>query len=360
MPHFRVFPLFMRLGRLIANRRTSVTRTLVGSLVCVVGATVARMALAPWLADTEVFPTYYPVALIGTLLFGWRGGLLIILTSALAADFFFMPPAYSFSILARDIAGALVFLMTDGIIVFSSGLLRSALVRLQAAHGREALLNAELQHRMKNTLAVIHGLVVQTARSAPRDVEAFRTLLEGRLLALASAQDVLSTGRWESCELTEIVNRALAPFTAAGRIAVRGQQSMLRAECCVPLVLALHELATNAMKYGALSGETGAVELSWTIENGANAVARICWRETGGPTVAKPSRRGLGSRLLSSQSGLDVALQFNPDGLICEITAPLHKLSSSSPRRPFRRQEQGRTSHGRVISGLAAQFANVG
>jgi two-component sensor histidine kinase len=317
------------------------------------------MALAPWLSDTMVFPTYYPVALIGTLLFGWRGGLLIILTSALSADFFFMPPAYNFAIHARDIAGVLVFVITDGIIVLSGGLLRSALVRLQAAHEREALLNAELQHRLKNTLAVIHGLVSQTARSAPRDVGAFRTLLEGRLLALASAHDVLSTGRWESCELTEIVERALAPFAATGRIAVRGQQSVLRAECCVPLVLALHELATNAVKYGALSAETGAVELSWTIESGANAMARLCWRETGGPTVAKPSRRGLGSRLLTSQSGLDVALEFNPAGLICEIKAPLHKPSSSSSAPVFSLPGPGPHLASRVISGRAAQFLNV-
>ncbi len=322
-------PVLTRLERAIAKKPTSLARALGGSLICIVVATVARFSLAPLLGDTLFFPTYYPVALIGTLFFGWQAGLLVLLGSMAAANFFFMPPQFAFSMHSRDVVGTLVFLIADGVIVLAGGLLRSALVRLEAAHNQEALLNAELQHRLKNNLAIVQALVTKTARSAPQDVETFRTLLEGRLLALASAQDVLSSGRWESCDLRETVERALAPFTADGRIAVRGQESVLRADCCVPLVLALHELATNALKYGALSTPSGTVDLSWIIEDGANPAARLCWREIGGPTVAEPTRRGLGSRLLTSQSGLDVALQFKSSGLICEMRAQLHDRTSS-------------------------------
>lgn len=283
---------------------------------CVVVPTLLRMALDPWLGLTLWYPTYYPAALIGTLLLGWRCGVALMVLSALAANWFFIPPRHTLAPELRDVAGIIVFLVADGVIVLAASLLRTALRRLQAAHERETLLNAELQHRMKNTLAVIQGLVAQTARRGD-DPKVFMQALEGRLGALGSAHDLLSSGRWEMCELPELAKRALAPFQDGGRIAIDGSACALAPECCVPLVLALHELATNAVKYGALSVPAGTASVTWQPEG---ALIVLTWAERDGPAVVAPQRRGMGTRLLKRQAGLEaVDLRFAPEGVACDI-----------------------------------------
>lgn len=279
------------------------------------------MAIDPLLGSTLWFAAYYPATLIGTLFLGWRAGLVITLLSAVAANYFFGAPRYVFHLHGEDIAGTVVFLLADTLIVLAAALLRIALVRLQAANEREKLLNGELQHRMKNTLAVIQGLVAQTAKRGSPDPKTFQHVLQGRLEALSKAHDLLSSGRWETCELPQLADRALAPFRDHGTITMRGPPCILRAECCVPLVLALHELATNAVKYGALSVDGGRVELEWGDGEAAERTILLRWVEQDGPVVAEPKRRGLGTALLTGQPGLEeVRLLFDPEGVRCDIT----------------------------------------
>jgi len=314
-------PLLTRLQRTVTQKRPGLASTAFWMVVCVAVPTLVRMALDPLLGSTLWFPTYYPAALIGTLFLGWRAGLLLILLSAIAANYFFVPPRYDFPLHERDVAGTLVFLMADAVIVLAASFLRTALVRLQAANEREKILNTELQHRMKNTLAVVQGLVAQTAKRGAHDPKEFQRILQGRLEALGNAHDLLSTGHWETCELAELADRALAPFRDHGRITVRGPPCTLRGECCVPLVLALHELATNAVKYGALSVEHGRATLTWCVVKDAEDTILVRWQEQDGPVVTEPKRRGLGTRLLTRQPGLDeVAMHFKPEGVLCEIT----------------------------------------
>lgn len=263
------------------------------------------------------FPTYYPAALIGTLFLGWQAGVAISLLSAVAANYFFVPPPFSASLSTQVIAGTLTFLLADWLIVLAAAVLRSTLKRLQAAHALEIRLNAELQHRMKNTLAVVQAFVRQTARRYS-DPEEFQRALDGRILALSNAHDLLSTGKWELCELPELAQRAVAPFQEKSRIKLEGPSCALEASCCVPLVLALHELATNAFKYGSLSTPEGRVDLTWKISDGSVLLA---WAERDGPPVVPPTRRGLGSALLQSNNGLKaVAIRFLPQGLECDLT----------------------------------------
>ncbi len=308
--------LLTRLQRVVTSETPGSVGVAALLTACLVAPTLLRLALDPVLGPTLWYPTYYPAVLIGTLLLGARAGVLLTLLSALTVSYLFVPPRHVLTLSGRDLAGALVFLSAAGVIVLAAALLRTALRRLQAAHEREGLLNAELQHRMKNTLAVIQGLVAQTARRGD-DPKAFMHALEGRLGALGSAHDLLSSGRWEMCELPELAQRALAPFQDGGRIVIDGPACALAAECCVPLVLALHELATNAVKYGALSVPLGTASVTWRPDGD---VIVLTWAERGGPPVVAPVRRGMGSRLLKRQAGLEaVDLRFAPEGVACEI-----------------------------------------
>ncbi|WP_146184149.1 sensor histidine kinase, partial [Caulobacter sp. HMWF009] len=159
------------------------------------------------------------------------------------------------------------------------------------------------------------GLARQTAKSVT-DPDEFYEAFMGRLMALAEAHNVLSSGNWEECRLPELPQAALSPFQQLEAIALAGPTCAIPPASCVPLVLALHELGTNALKYGALSVSSGRVSLTWAVAAGS-VVLR--WEETGGPPVVKPTRRGLGSRLLTKQSGLDaVSLDYRPVGVVCE------------------------------------------
>ncbi len=198
------------------------------------------------------------------------------------------------------------------------------------AEERQRLMARELVHRVKNSFAVIQSIVRQTQRSTP-DPEAFAEAFGGRLAAMAASHDLLTDRHWEGASLRELVASQLAAFSAGAekRVHVQGPEVTLDTSLAVPLGLALHELATNATKYGSLSIPGGSVELSWKVvqDNGAERLALV-WRETGGPPVKPPSRRGFGTSLI--ERGLPDARidrRFDPGGLVCQIEI----LTSGTP-----------------------------
>jgi two-component sensor histidine kinase len=297
------------------------------ALPFVIAPTLLRLAIDR-IVSGAAFVAYYPFVLVASLLFGWRVAVIVVVTSAIVANFLFIAPRHELFAGQGDTLGAILFAVSSGLIIALADTLRRTMVELQAGLEREAELNAklkhlnsELQHRGKNTLAVVQGLAVQTFRGSPANDQAVRTF-RGRLHALAEAQDVLTSGRWESCELPDLALRALAPFNEHGALNIVGPTCTLPEPACVPLVLALHELGTNAVKYGALSSHAGSVDLVWTLAETPNGGREVVlnWTEVGGPKVAPPTRQGLGSRLLKPQRGLDeVALEFLPDGVQCRI-----------------------------------------
>ncbi|RAK62484.1 sensor histidine kinase [Phenylobacterium kunshanense] len=200
--------------------------------------------------------------------------------------------------------------------------------RKQAEERRVMLIN-ELNHRVKNTLASVQSIARQTLRSG-RPPEQAMDLFTARLVALSAAHNVLTRENWSGAALHEIAQEALAPFTTRGdgRIRIEGPDARLCARAAVGLAMALHELATNAAKYGALSGENGRVDLTWTLDDSA-PVRRLAleWRERDGPAVSPPARSGFGSRLLTQglPGELDgtTDLVFDAAGVVCRITAPL-------------------------------------
>lgn len=199
------------------------------------------------------------------------------------------------------------------------------------AEEHQRLLGTELNHRVKNTLAVVQGLAHQTFKPGvvPHDmIRAF----EGRLSALASAHELLMRRSWEAAPITVLLAEALRPFEGVEqRFHLSGPEILLTASATVNLALGLHELATNAAKYGALSVPSGHVELEWQTAGGDFGLG---WRERGGPPVTEPEKRGFGTRLLeqalSRDLGGTVRVDFAPEGVTCTISAPLARVSATA------------------------------
>jgi len=189
------------------------------------------------------------------------------------------------------------------------------------------LLINELNHRVKNTLATIQSMAAQTLRGESDPAVAFEKL-ESRLLGLAQVHDVLTQERWHGAPLRDVAERALKPFAsqATGQVLIRGPEVWLQPGGAQTLALVFHELATNAVKYGALSVDRGRVELAWTFE-GASQRLEVTWAESRGPKVVPPTRRGFGSRLISRALTGELQgraeMTFEPDGLICRLAAQL-------------------------------------
>ena len=193
------------------------------------------------------------------------------------------------------------------------------------------LLIEELNHRVKNTLAILQSIASQTFRSATR---AEREKFEGRLSALAEAHNLLSKEKWQGTELKDVVGRVLEPylFNNPKRVRMFGPQVPLSPRVSVVLSMVLHEMATNAAKYGALSNDSGTVVLDWeVITENAGPKLRIIWSEVGGPPVVAPVQRGFGSRLIerSARDQLDgeATVDFLPRGVVYTVICALEHKS---------------------------------
>jgi two-component sensor histidine kinase len=200
---------------------------------------------------------------------------------------------------------------------------------LKEALERQALLSGELQHRIKNTLAMIGAIANQTMTGD--SVAAAREAFAARLMTLSQAHDILTKTSWTHAPIKQVLNGALAPHRSGqGRFRISGPDLELQPKQALALALAVHELATNAVKYGALSGD-GFVDIKWSKEV-ANALPsfRFTWTESGGPLVLQPASKGFGSRLIERMLENDfagkVTTSYSPSGVICELTAPLSAL----------------------------------
>ncbi len=205
------------------------------------------------------------------------------------------------------------------------------------AEERQALLAREVDHRAKNALAVVQSALRLTR--AP-DLPSYVRTIEGRVGVLARAQTLLADDRWAGADLRAMLRGELAAFLDAGggdgpRAELEGPTVALPAGMAQPLAMAMHELATNALKYGALSVPAGRVAVSWRLDGGPSGTLRLRWAEAGGPPVAgAPARRGFGSRVLDGtvrgQLGGAVSLAWEPAGLVCGIEVPLARNPPSA------------------------------
>jgi PAS domain S-box-containing protein len=213
----------------------------------------------------------------------------------------------------------------DGHLVGAINMLVDISERKQA-ESRQKILIDELNHRVKNTLATVQSLAGQTARHA-EGLDDFLHRFEARLLALARAHDLLTKRHWEDTPLDSLARDVLTPLAgeAAKRIVIDGPSVNLNSRAALSLTMALNELATNAVKYGALSSETGSLSLAWSLQEEFGIQPRLIleWRERGGPVVRPPTRRGFGTRLMERcierDLGGEFDLAFEPNGVCCRI-----------------------------------------
>ncbi|HZH10012.1 MAG TPA: HWE histidine kinase domain-containing protein [Microvirga sp.] len=199
---------------------------------------------------------------------------------------------------------------------------------LKRAEEHRTLLINELNHRVKNTLATVQSIASQSLRA--QHPEQGRETFEARLFALARTHDVLTRENWESASLRDIVLEAIQPYQKdrGERFDIEGPFLRIPPGMALPISMCLHELLTNAVKYGALSVDAGRVVIAWSVdETGPGQLLRFRWEETGGPLVVEPTRAGFGTRLiqrsLSRELGGEVEVQYPPTGVVCLINVPL-------------------------------------
>lgn len=207
----------------------------------------------------------------------------------------------------------------DGRIVGASKIARDITER-KLQQEQQALLQRELKHRVKNTIATVQSIASQTLESVTPEE---RRTFGARLEALARAQDLVALENWRRAPLERVVERALEPFMATygARIAVDCPHVWMNAERALVLSLVLHELATNAVKYGALSTDAGTLSVQWVSQAAEAKHGTLCWTEAGGPEVEAPKRRGFGSSLVERALGgdSDISFEFRPKGLFFSV-----------------------------------------
>lgn len=197
--------------------------------------------------------------------------------------------------------------------------------RRRQAEEQQKLLVEELNHRVMNMLSTVQAMVRQTLRGAKLP-GATLDQIDSRIASLATGHRLIARGQWKPIALGELVSAIVLPLDAgANRISMAGPACELRPNQAIALAMALHELAANAAKYGALAGTSGQVNVGWDLMPDARRL-RFSWIETGGPAVTKPSHAGFGSRLikknLPAELGGKVELEYRPDGLRCHIEFP--------------------------------------
>jgi two-component sensor histidine kinase len=206
------------------------------------------------------------------------------------------------------------------------------------AQAQQSLLIRELHHRVKNTLATVQAVVGATARSTS-NIDEFYKAFVGRIISLANTHSLLTEAVWQTASLREILEKELSPYNdnTGARVLLEGRDVELPSDAAVPIGMAVHELTTNATKYGALSVDTGQVSVSWSSQPEEEGVRlKLCWQERGGPPVSQPERQGFGSRLLhrvlATQLNAKVDMAFEPEGLRVSIDAVLKQASPVNPK----------------------------
>lgn len=295
-------------------------RTTWQSLVWVVGLILVPTGLRE-IFDTGAlglpFLTYWPSLLVASLVLELRFAVIFACVTAFVAQRVYGGGAWFYEVTAERIVFFGMFAFSAGLIIATGATLRRAVRVVDAVNASQERYNRELRHRVRNMLTLIQALASRGSKAtSPMDFyKEFSLRLEG----LANASDLLQIGAEADGKLPELAQQTVAPFDREGRIRLSGERCRLPADTCIPLIMALHELCTNAIKYGALSQNSGYVELSWFIGPDGSTLY-LLWAEKGGPAVTQPERKGLGMRLLTPQAGIEaVDLNFDAAGVWCEF-----------------------------------------
>jgi two-component sensor histidine kinase len=301
--------------RVIAARRSPALQFSI--VVCAVAASAA----VRWFVDRGTngapFVTFVPIVVLAAIFLQWPFAVFAALASlAAVAGLFAAEARLQFTVTNYILWGAFAFIAA--FMIATGHVLRQTILELDAQSVKIRAFNAELQHRTKNTLQIIRALASRAARST--DPVEFYNTLAGRLDAMAKANELLGYGDLQSRDVGELVHAAMQPFPGWS-VDAAGQSATIAADEGMQLMMALHELGINAMKYGALSTDSGKVWITWTAGDGE---IDLVWRESGGPPVVPPTKAGLGSRILTpGRAFRTVDLDYLPDGVVCRLRVAL-------------------------------------
>lgn len=342
-PHGRLPSLLSRLPAFRATVETATTRERVvaytASLVIILLAIALRFEVDPYLPPGFPYLTFFPAVVLTGFFFGIYPALMNTTISALAAWYWFILPAESFALTSQSITALGFYFLVIGI---DLGLLQLLLVAYAAqvrARGEltrhmqlQQLVSDEVDHRLKNLLATTSGLVALSQRHATTPQQ-LGTQLRQRIQAMGHSISLLrGSPHGGSAEIREVMLAATEPLgvTEGERLSFQGPTLDLNGATIVPLSLIMHELATNALKYGALSVEGGRIHVSWRpakAKASGRAAAEagmidLVWREHGGPPVTPPTTQGFGTDLVQRMAGSfggDSNMSYEPDGLVVRI-----------------------------------------
>lgn len=302
---------------------TSWVKALLIGVPCVLAGYLLRLLVDSLIPNQVPFVTFYPAVMAASLIAGFRAGAVAVVLSTPLAVWAFGGQ--------YPVATTIIWLILASVVAVGCGLAHELRTRLRVERDELAatkqkleLVISEQSHRAKNTFAILSALAQQSAQGAT-NVEDFRDRLTERVRALSSAYSLLSSSEPDApVVLDRLVALALAPFSESfgARLKVSGGPNVQFApSAAIPLALCLHELATNAVKYGALSKEGGQVDCNW-LERAPNAYTLV-WTETGGPVVENPRSAGFGTRMigaaLNGVPGGGAILKFDPTGVRCEL-----------------------------------------
>lgn len=315
--------------RPFATRLAKLLRAGLVGLGCAAGAIALRGLLDLAAPDMEPYPLVFPAVLLATLASGLWGGLVALVLGMAASDYLFVSPRLTFApenlthglnLVLTTVALLVVLWLT---VRYRNTMLSRAEERLEAEEHLRLLVR-EVDHRANNLLAVVQSIIHLTKAESIEARKLKRDVL-GRVSALGRAHQLLSSTRWRGADLETLVEEELRPYSGDGetRVFTAGPPMPLSPAEAEEIAMAIHELATNAAKYGAFSTPAGRVKVTWAREDAGDR--HIRWQEDGGPPVVKPDRQGMGTRLLEralAASGGCARLIWRPEGLVCEIDLP--------------------------------------
>lgn len=283
-----------------------------------------RVLLVPLMGSTAPFALVYVAITAATVLAGWRAGLAALLCGQALSWYAVFEPRLSFDLRSpTDLAVIAVTIVAELLVVLAIALYQKEVLTVTAARdemdaARQTVID-EMNHRVKNTLAVVMGIAGQTLKE---DKDGGASAFMARLAALGRAHDLLVKEPSGRASISELIDRCVEPYRINGdeRIKVDGPSLHLSRAAAINLALVVNELATNAIKYGALSSPAGTIHLDWSAVEGG--VLSLRWRETGGPLIQAPARSGFGTRMIKAcvHGKGSANFDFDPDGLRCEIS----------------------------------------
>jgi two-component sensor histidine kinase len=295
------------------------------AIFCVAVAGIVRWSLGIWFEGVIPFVTFFPAVLLAALVGGMGPGILAAVLGGTIGWWTFLPPLMAFLPLTPGaLTSVIAYFITSLIIVLAADHYRGLTKRLEDEEKFRELAVEELAHRLKNNVATIQSIIGLQLREDPQA----RDKIVNCLGSLRATDDLIIAAQGKGAQIGEILSAELRPYDVA-RISIDGPEILLPPKLALTMALLLHELATNAAKYGALSRSGGKVSVGWSR---SDHQLNLEWRESGGPPVTVPDHRGFGTRLFLralEQFGGKVEASFASAGLTCNVSVPLSEPTPS-------------------------------